>query len=87
MPTPASPGDPLQSLDAGVVDPRVLEERDEVRLGRELHPVVTEAGHDVGQLVDRAARVEHLRVQVRASRPRSFQVGGLYSGVRFLDLY
>ena len=77
---------PSSASDAGVVDPRVLEERDEVRLGRELHPVVTQAGHDVGQLVDRAASSRTSADPVRASRPRSLQVGSLDAGCRFLDL-
>ena len=53
----------LEFADAGVVDPGIAEERDEVGLGRQLHPVVTEAGHDVGQFVHRAGGEEHLRIE------------------------
>ena len=53
----------LEPPDPSVVDPWVLVERNEISLGRELHPVVAEAGDDVGQLVDRVARVEHLGIE------------------------
>src|SRR5215207_8598960 len=44
-------------------DRQVAEERDEVGFGRQFHPVIAQAGRNVGQLEDRMARVEHLRIK------------------------